>query len=1583
MKRILQRKFMLVFWLAMVVNSFSMIATTMVCPLKTKNDVNIGEVTINITETNSGGKPFFTTTYDIKWQRGFTISSVTDPNSTSIAYSISVSSVDENYYYAQSIVRRGYLGIEGDYVTNASINSTVTSPIELKNIFNYYTPNSTQISGDEIVISSDVSGPYYGNAMKLDFQNTDPIKISIQESKRISKFEFEINSGNLNFVVNGTGDYSNYLPDITLNSGNLTLQGEVAGVQNLAMTGGTFTLDGKDGKAAKIDHLEASGGTILVKNNKTRDFFTDLTINGDVSIKGENIYDSQNICEGSDGYIGNTVIKSGTASIEKVSLGTWNLIEIEDGDVTLTDVIFNDDFSSTPPSSQTTSSNILLKSGKLQLDNCHLAITQNYFGDYVVEAEGGELNINGGIYSGGKKAILGITGANATVTINNGIFQICYLSGQGDIAYLQDGKLNIVDGLFQDAPIVAEKGSLSIKGGTFSNESFIQAEDEKDFNLYVKGDNANVILSGGNYSEASVYIDPSVNKQPKDLLESNYEYYTEYNGYYQEEVTQFVQNEQIGGLSGKYLSFDEVRDNKIPDNPCLAVALKADVGPNGKDVKTIETKKDSYNESWSYGVYEILTPVGLLWYAASVTVPEVVRNDFYLDKDLLKEGKAAMKIMADLDMSGYDWVPFQLENDILLDGQGHVISNLSVNQPGNMAFISSNSGMLANLVIKNGTFILKHKHPDQSGNTVTAYAASLVGNNYGTIVNYGVQQCSIEVEVFDASTYVGGLVGENSGGIYNSYVTGDVKCTIKNAIDSTYSCSNLYTGIFDIGGLAGSSGGIISNCYHVGNLECVKPELYNKYMEVNIGDIVGKDYQSSVNEHCYTNPELQTLNSNVISHSHSIGEMIWSKWITKADVNKGYPIHGYNNESIYMGASVIESEFTLLKEGNGEFKATYTYLEDETDPESIKTGTIYADTTYTIINQEQFKITATPAEGSELVKVVHIQNGKETEISGIQPGAEFDYNIVVADTLKAYFKEKGIPSSSCELSGDQDYTLTYTQDAGWSYTTPGNETPVYFTDTICGSTTGSVTVIIPESEYTLVFQNCSVDSLNVKSNAGALWVDGNVVANVATGNIHMKSGSLIQAPEGKGVVTLTKPTKGGSYTAFAFAQTFETGRRLPVGTNVSFTITPEEGYELESALFGKVSMMDTFAENKVNHTITDDDTDLTVTITFKKVKVVSTPLDLTQVTDTVTVSYENNNWYYQETGKEKVVFTGEVTGGNDTVVLLAEDIPTDAPALQFAGNSEVSSLVVSEGSALQVVGSVTVRSVSGNIETGEGTNIKSSVEVPLVEISTTPQLGGSYEVIAFGQPVTDQMKLPVGTPLTFEIEIEEGYELASATIGGRQLVESLSLLRTRAVSTTINRYYKITGDESDLKVEITFRKTNTDEPEDPDTPPVDPVKYYNIYEESICDGVSLSFSKNPVKEGGSISIKVEKDEENYTFENFKVWYKESYYGNWKELKESTQPGEYKIQNIWTHIYVKAEGSEKKNPTGMEEVKDVKVYTKDGSLFVQTPQREQVIVISMTGAVVKNEEQIGLKQYHGLNPGIYIVRIGEQVFKIRI
>ena len=166
--------------------------------------------------------------------------------------------------------------------------------------------------------------------------------------------------------------------------------------------------------------------------------------------------------------------------------------------------------------------------------------------------------------------------------------------------------------------------------------------------------------------------------------------------------------------------------------------------------------------------------------------------------------------------------------------------------------------------------------------------------------------------------------------------------------------------------------------------------------------------------------------------------------------------------------------------------------------------------------------------------------------------------------------------------------------------------------------------------------------------------------------------------------------------------------------------------------------------------------------------------------------------------------------------------------------------------------------------------------------------------------------------------------------------------------------------------------------------PPDPISYYNIYVEDVCDGVEVSTSKQVVREGGSINVYVEKDTARYTFDNFHVYYKEGYYDSWDELKEGTQPGEYPIKNIWTHIYIKAEGAEEKeDPTGIESIEGVKVYTKDGSLYVQTPQREQIIIVSMSGAVVKNEEQIGLKQYHGLQPGIYIVRVGDKAYKLRL
>ena len=117
--------------------------------------------------------------------------------------------------------------------------------------------------------------------------------------------------------------------------------------------------------------------------------------------------------------------------------------------------------------------------------------------------------------------------------------------------------------------------------------------------------------------------------------------------------------------------------------------------------------------------------------------------------------------------------------------------------------------------------------------------------------------------------------------------------------------------------------------------------------------------------------------------------------------------------------------------------------------------------------------------------------------------------------------------------------------------------------------------------------------------------------------------------------------------------------------------------------------------------------------------------------------------------------------------------------------------------------------------------------------------------------------------------------------------------------------------------------------------------------------------------------------------NLELKFKRSLFGNWEDLTQfkTETPDEYLIKNIYTDIYVMAKGAV---PTGIEDIDEVqaKVYSKDGSIYVQTPKQEQVLIISISGAIVKNEKQIGLQRYDGLQRGVYVVKVGKQVFKIR-
>ena len=172
-----------------------------------------------------------------------------------------------------------------------------------------------------------------------------------------------------------------------------------------------------------------------------------------------------------------------------------------------------------------------------------------------------------------------------------------------------------------------------------------------------------------------------------------------------------------------------------------------------------------------------------------------------------------------------------------------------------------------------------------------------------------------------------------------------------------------------------------------------------------------------------------------------------------------------------------------------------------------------------------------------------------------------------------------------------------------------------------------------------------------------------------------------------------------------------------------------------------------------------------------------------------------------------------------------------------------------------------------------------------------------------------------------------------------------------------------------------------EEPEDPETPTIpDMPKYYNIIVDE-CEGVTVETSTNVVREGQSMTFTIDITE-GYTSENMTVKVKRSLFG-YTEVIEPNDEGIYEVKNIYSEIYITVAGveEEEETPTGMEELEGAKVYAKDGSIYVQTPTQEQVQIISISGAVVKNETQVGLKRYD-LPRGIYIICIDEQRVKVR-
>ena len=148
---------------------------------------------------------------------------------------------------------------------------------------------------------------------------------------------------------------------------------------------------------------------------------------------------------------------------------------------------------------------------------------------------------------------------------------------------------------------------------------------------------------------------------------------------------------------------------------------------------------------------------------------------------------------------------------------------------------------------------------------------------------------------------------------------------------------------------------------------------------------------------------------------------------------------------------------------------------------------------------------------------------------------------------------------------------------------------------------------------------------------------------------------------------------------------------------------------------------------------------------------------------------------------------------------------------------------------------------------------------------------------------------------------------------------------------------------------------------------------------ATCEGLYLDATRHKVADEGDtkVFLYVKKG---FETKDARYLFKRGLKGEWEDLVPGIEQNTFQVTDIEGDIYLKGIDA---IYTGTEDIDGmVRVYTKDGSLFVYTAQPEEISVVSMTGVTVKRTRQTGLQSYP-LNQGIYVICVGEQVFKVRV
>jgi len=263
------------------------------------------------------------------------------------------------------------------------------------------------------------------------------------------------------------------------------------------------------------------------------------------------------------------------------------------------------------------------------------------------------------------------------------------------------------------------------------------------------------------------------------------------------------------------------------------------------------------------------------------------------------------RLMSDIDLTGVNWEPLGTQTSPfcgIIDGNGHTISNLSIDLPNNdyVGMFGYVAGDISDLTISGSAVSGKDRIGGIAGCskgkitdcTIAAlelrgktYIGGITGDNYGQVEN-----CSVtEIDVVSNSAYIGGLIGVNRNNV--------TKCSVSSSI-------SIKGGGNDTGGLIGyNSSGTVSQSY-------AKVDVIGT---TYVGGLIGSISSGSMVERCYATGDVDG-DSSIGGFAGSNGDTV-RNCFSIGDVALKTKSYGFSSFS--TGTYVPKNCYSVSKNVNG------------------------------------------------------------------------------------------------------------------------------------------------------------------------------------------------------------------------------------------------------------------------------------------------------------------------------------------------------------------------------------------------------------------------------------------------------------------------------------------------------------------------------------------------------------------------------------------------------------------------------------------------------------------------------------------